>query len=98
MVGRLRVGEAQRRMAMRTLIVISMIGLGAACSIPAALVEGSFERTLSVSGLVDLEVKTGSGNISVRPGDSGSVRVIGRIRVNDRRIGQGEAEEKVRRL
>jgi DUF4097 and DUF4098 domain-containing protein YvlB len=42
--------------------------------------EGMFDRTLTVSGPVSLDVRTGSGNIQIRIGASDSVRVIGRIR------------------
>jgi len=55
--------------------------------------EGSFERTLSVTGEVDLNVTTGSGSITVRPGESGRVYVKAQIRARG-----GDAEEKVRRL
>lgn len=59
-----------------------------------ASAEASFERTLSVNGSIDVEVSTGSGNISVRPGNAGAVRVVGRIKARDD-SGQG-AEEKAR--
>lgn len=42
--------------------------------------EGSFSRTLSVSGPVDLDVQTGSGDIEVRIGPAGTVQVEARIR------------------
>ena len=42
-------------------------------------VRGSFERTLQVSGPVQLEVKTGSGDIRVRSGESGRVAIHGKI-------------------
>ena len=48
-----------------------------------AAVEGSFDRTMKVSGRVDLDVTSGSGNIYVHQGDSGSVIVKGHIRVNE---------------
>ena len=44
-------------------------------------IEGSFDRTLNVSGTVDLDVSTGSGGISIRKGSAGRVEVHGRIRV-----------------
>ena len=59
-----------------------------------ASAEASFERALSVSGPVDLNVTTGSGNISVRPGSGDTVRVVGRIKARDDSA-QG-AEEKAR--
>lgn len=41
---------------------------------------GSFDRTLPVNGPVVLEVRTGSGDITIKTGPSDSVHVIGRIR------------------
>ena len=49
----------------------------------AASVQGSFERTFQVSGPVDLEVLTHSGDITVRAGAAGSVVVRGKIHVGD---------------
>ena len=65
-------------------------------AIPAqAAARGSFQRTLTVTGPVDLDVTTGSGNIDVRAGAVGSVQVTGRIKVS----GWGDnGEEKVRKL
>jgi hypothetical protein len=61
-----------------------------------AAVEGSFQRDLKITGAVDLEVTTGSGSITVRPGASDVVRVTGRIRANDWL--DRNAQERVRRL
>jgi len=44
--------------------------------------EGHFDRTLTVTGAVDLDVQTGSGDITVRTGDSGKVEIHGRIHAN----------------
>ncbi len=49
----------------------------------AAGPEGSFDRTLNVTGAVDLDVQTSSGRIEVRPGDSSSVRIHAVIRAHD---------------
>jgi len=49
----------------------------------AAAREGSFDRTLSVSGAADLNVETGSGGIEVRSGDASSVRIHAIIRAHD---------------
>src|SRR5215813_12024870 len=59
---------------------------------------GHFERTLSVSGPVDLEVVSGSGNISVHVGGSNSVAVSAKIRANNSWLFGGDAEEKIRRI
>lgn len=67
-------------------------------SLPAmAAVNGSFERTLQVSGAVQLDIKTGSGDITIRKGDDKSVRVYGRIHANEGLFG-ADPREKVRRL
>jgi hypothetical protein len=46
--------------------------------------QGSFERTYSVAGAIDLEVLTHSGDVSVRAGPPGTVTVKGKIYVADR--------------
>ncbi|HVA71745.1 MAG TPA: DUF4097 family beta strand repeat-containing protein [Candidatus Limnocylindrales bacterium] len=48
-----------------------------------AAVDGHFDKTLTVNGPVNLDVTTGSGNITVRPGDSGKVEIHATIRAND---------------
>ena len=66
---------------------------------PALLVaaQGSFDRTLQVSGPVDLQINTGSGGIHVRAGNTGSVQVHGAIKANSH-WGGPSPEEKVRQL
>jgi len=55
-----------------------------ACSMAfASSPQGAFERTFSVSGPVDLEVQTRSGDIIVRSGAAGSVSVRAKIYVGD---------------
>lgn len=60
-----------------------------------AAVEGTFHRTLSVNGTVDIDVTTGSGNISVRTGGSSAVEITGHIRASGWFDG---AEQKVKEL
>ena len=67
-----------------------------ASAIPAsAAVEGSLQRTLQVSGPVNLDVATGSGSIQVRTGASSQVQVTGHIRATE---WFGDAESRVKRL
>ena len=77
-----------------------LVMLAAAPSFAADITaEGSFERTLKVSGPVNLDVTTGSGRINVRAGEPGTVRVLGTIRAGTGwHIDRPEAEAKVRRL
>jgi Putative adhesin len=53
--------------------------------------EGHFERMLKVTGAVDLDVNTGSGSITVRTGDSGTVEIRGTIRAHAWSSGDAEA-------
>src|SRR5215470_18051268 len=46
--------------------------------------QGHFEKNLNVGGTADLEVLTRSGNVTVRSGSAGSIKIIGRIHVGDR--------------
>ena len=73
-----------------------MLVVAAILAVPSLLIgaEGSFDRTLNVSGPVDLEVSTGSGHIRVRTGDSGTVQVHAVIKARDH-WGEPSAEEKV---
>ncbi len=57
----------------------------------ALAAEGSFDRTLKVTGAVELEVTTGAGSIRVRTGPSGTVRVRGLVKAH----GGSEAQDKV---
>ena len=50
----------------------------------ASTPQGTFEKTFQVSGPVDLEVLTRSGDITVRNGAAGSVFIRGKIYVGDR--------------
>ena len=77
---------------MRNRLLVSMAVFSLAAT---AATEGKFERTLKITGAVDLDVKTGAGNITMRSGDSASLRITGTIRARD---GSGDATGKVRRL
>jgi hypothetical protein len=56
--------------------------------------QGTFERTLQVTGTVDLEVLTHSGDVTVRSGPAGSVSIRGKIFVSDRWL-RGERKSDV---
>lgn len=74
---------------------MALIGLsGCIVAFPAA--EGKFERTLSVTGPVNLEVSTGSGKIDVKAGGAGAVKIYGFIKA--RGDGFSDGAEKVRYL
>jgi hypothetical protein len=64
----------------RSLLLISLL---LAAILPAtATVQGTFQRSFQVTGSVDLEILTHSGDIIVRRGPAGSVSVSARIYVS----------------
>src|SRR6266566_2324928 len=74
--------------------------LVATTAVARAAAEGSFERTLKVTGPVELDVSTPSGHIDVRTGDSSTVRIRGTIRASRGRwlSSDADAERNVRYL
>jgi hypothetical protein len=65
-------------------VFAAMAGLAVAGALmaaaPARGAEATFERTLTVSGRVDLTVSTGSGTIHLTPGPAGRIHIQGRVR------------------
>jgi hypothetical protein len=59
--------------------------------------EGHFDRTLTVTGPVDLTVQTGSGTITVRRGDSSKVEIHGKIRASSWKLG-GDIEARIHEI
>jgi len=70
--------------ATRSLLATALVALLASATAFASTPQGTFEKTFQVSGPVDLEVLTRSGDITVRTGPSGSVSIRGKIFVGDR--------------
>ena len=58
---------------------------------------GSFERTLTVDGPVELSVRSGSGGIEIRTGSGDRVQVKGKVSAGSSRDGL-DAAERVRRV
>jgi DUF4097 and DUF4098 domain-containing protein YvlB len=80
------------------LVLVAALAFSAA-SRAQDYVEGSFDKTLKVSGAVDLNVSTGSGRISIHAGDSSSLHVIAKIRVNQGgRLSHGDAQAKLSKI
>ena len=79
-------------------LVITLTGL-AALPLQAATT-GHFEKTLQVSGTEELEVTSGSGNITVHQGGAGSVYVSAKIHGNTGSwlFGGGNVEERIQRI
>lgn len=78
--------------------VLAMLLVASSAAWAAA--EGSFQRTLKVSGHVDLDVQSGSGNITVHQGSAGSVFVSAHIKASESWFSGGglSADEKIKRI
>jgi hypothetical protein len=70
--------------------------LAVATGASALAAEGSFERTVSVSGPAQLEARSASGRISVRGGSGSSVRVHASIRAHNG--SGGDADRRIREI
>jgi len=66
---------------------------------PAALfaAEGTFDKTLNVSGTANLKVSTGSGYIHITPGPAGSIHIVGHVHSYMGWFG-GTPDDRVRRI
>lgn len=74
-----------------------LLSLGLVGCMQGPVREGSFDRTLNVSGQVMLSVEDGAGNIVVHPGSDQKVTINARIRARGAFTGIS-GEEKVRRI
>lgn len=75
---------------------LALASLGLVGASPArAAQEGHFDKTLTVSGPVDLDVSTGSGNITIHPGGAGQVQIHARIRASNGWFGSGDVEKRI---
>jgi Putative adhesin len=83
----------EKRTNLKRLLLFAVFSVSASCFAFAA--EGSFERTLPVSGGVNLQVESGSGSIEVRQGSASELRVTGHIRSNN---WFGSTEEAIRKI
>jgi DUF4097 and DUF4098 domain-containing protein YvlB len=79
-------------------IVVALPAAGCVVDAGTFTAEGSFDRSLPVTGRVNLDVRTGSGNIRIQPGSAGTVRVVGRIRAYDGFWSDRSAAERVKRI
>ncbi len=65
----------------------------ALATVPALATEATFDRTLTVSGQVELSVSTGSGNIHLTRGAGNQVHIFGRVK-----SGWGGSDQRVREI
>jgi DUF4097 and DUF4098 domain-containing protein YvlB len=85
-----------RRSIYRLPAVFLVLFVAASSDAAAASSEGSFQRTLQVTGPVNLDLNTGSGSVNVRTGSSSEVQVTGRIKATN--WFGGDADERIKRI
>jgi len=73
--------ESKRTTRLLVVALVVLFTSTAALAWPSP--QGTFDRTLQVTGPVDLEVLTHSGDVRVRAGSSGTVQIHGKIFVGD---------------
>ena len=79
--------------------ILPLVVVVTSCGFPLAarhVAEGVFEDRLSVTGPLDLDVRSGSGGIEIRTGEAGTVQVTGSVRARAYTV--DAAAEKVSRL
>src|SRR5262245_58168876 len=85
-----------RRVGFGVLCVIAITGCDIAAQSERS--RGMFERTLTVSGQVDLSVRTGSGDILIRTGGTDRVQIVGRISAGRSSESSESPAERVKRI
>jgi hypothetical protein len=88
--------DSYLRQSMTRSLAAVMVLLMAVSLNASATAEGSFQRTLKVTGPVNLDLTTGSGSISIRTGSSSEVQVTGHIKATN--WFGGDAGEQVKRI
>ena len=90
---------AARRLSLLAIYLVGLTGcVGVDISAQSERARGAFERTLTVSGPVDLSIRTGSGDIQIRTGSGGQVQVIGRISASRAWDSSESPADRVRRI
>ena len=79
-------------------LVLAAVVLAVGLMPASAAVTGHFERTLKVTGPVDLNVASGSGDINVHTGSSDSVIVSAKIHASNSWLFGGSAEDRIHQI
>ena len=87
-----------RRLVLATATLTVALLLACTLSAAAQALEGSFDRTLNVSGAVELTVSSGSGSIRVDPGAAGTVHVAARLKADNSWLAGSDVEQRIRQI
>lgn len=79
------------------LLTAALVVLFASSAAIASTPQGTFDKTLTVTGPVDLEVLTHSGDVIVRAGSTGAVQIHGKIYVGDHWL-RGDRDSDVKQI
>ena len=88
---------AGRMTRLFSLAAIVIASLAPAALARAQSAEGSFERTLKVTGPVELNIQSGAGGIHVRAGAGGTVTIAARLRASNAWLA-GDVEAQIRQI
>lgn len=86
---------------LRPVLVLGLLAfVTTACAVDAQITSatGSFDRQLTVSGPVELDVRTGSGSIQIRRGGDNAVRVAGEIRAQRGFLSDSTPADRIREI
>jgi Putative adhesin len=87
------VALSSRSSSASAMLAIALVVLFTSTAVFASMPQGTFEKTLTVNGPVNLEVLTRSGDVTVRAGSSGSILIRGKIYVSNRWLGANRDAE-----
>lgn len=90
-----------RMLDRRSCLLLASCAAAWLLSVPPAAAqarEGSFDRTLTVTGAVDLSIEAGSGRIRVEPGAAGVVRVSARLRAGGSWFSGSDVEARIKKI
>jgi|SRR5579862_1884971 len=76
-------------------IAVAALAISPACMLAA---DGTFDKTLHVSGTPTLSVNTGSGYVHVSPGSDSEIHIIGHVHANRWSGDWGSPEERVKEV
>jgi hypothetical protein len=85
-------------MRLRSARILTLALFIASPALLLARVQGTFDRDLTVTGPVDMDVSTGSGDIKVTPGGTGTVHVHGLVKIGEDWFGGGDANAKLQKI
>jgi hypothetical protein len=79
-------------------IFSSLLFIAAFCAPAFASAEGSFQKTMTVTGTVNLDVVNGSGDIHIHASSGNQVQIAGHIRAGNWMGDDDNAQERVKKL